>query len=293
MPELGYFAPDEYLKPNSIEEVVNLLQRYGDKARIVAGGTALYELAKRGMIPQVKKMIDLEYLNLRYVRSDEEGIKIGCMVKIYELANSPILDIHPYYSIKEAALNIRPVQIRNMATVGGEICSAIPFLDLPTVFLALDAKLRIIGPKGERKIDMDGFYFDYFLTSLGNGEFVIEVMIPKLPDKTGSAFLKFERTAVDLPLVNVGVSLMNKNGECKNVRIALGGGRTHVRIKSLERALEGKRFNDKILDDIVQSLSDEFKPISSAHASTEYKLEIAKILLRDALLIAYKRSQGD
>jgi len=287
------FKLDQYLRPETLEGAIQILQKYGNAAKIVAGGTQVYEVAKRGMMPNVKVLVDIERLGLSFIRPQEGGVTVGAGTTITQILESQVFRRAPYTVVREACNNIRPTQIRNMATVGGEICSGLSFLDLPTCLLALDASLTLVGPNGPREVALDGFYLDYFLTALKPTEILTETLIPNPFDRTGGAFLKLERTSIDLALINIAVVLsLNGKGECQKARIALGGGRTPIRIKRAEKALEGKKIESHSAESISQLVMDDFKPVGGVHASAAYKKKMSRVLAKEAITKANIKAQS-
>jgi CO/xanthine dehydrogenase FAD-binding subunit len=286
------FRPTDYLEPTTPEEVCGLLSEYGKHARIIAGGTVIYELAKRGLAEEVKQLISLRQVPLRYVRSDEKGLHVGAMITLAELASTA--DISGVQSLRvllEALHEIRPMQVRTVATVGGEICTSLPLLDLPPALLAVDAFAVIQGPSGRRSSPLGEFLIDFFLNALKKGEFLVEALIPKQPEPSGSAFLKFGRTAYDFNLVNVATRItLTSDGRCGNARIILGGvGRVPIRAEGSEKEIKGQRINDQIAAKAGEALG-EFKVIPQIHGDAEYKRDIARVLVRDCLKRAAERA---
>jgi len=262
---------------------VQALQQHGLKARILAGGTTFYELAKRGMMPEVETIVDLSKLDLAYAKRDGDSVAIGSMTILTDLLNSGVCRSPGCEAIEDFLTRFTPIQIRNLATVGGEFCSGIPFLDLPVVALALGATLQIVGLNGNRDVSVESFFLDYFLVDLKRGEYLAEIRIPKARLATASAFANFKRTATDLSLVNVAVSLtLAKNNMCEDISIGLGGmGQTPLRAHKIEANLRGKQIDESHFEKAVEPV-EELVPTSSVHASPWYKKEVCKILIRDA-----------
>jgi CO/xanthine dehydrogenase FAD-binding subunit len=289
---MARFRPTNFVSPSSSEEAVTVLKQAGSKARILAGGTTFYEMAKRGMMPEVDQILDLSKLNLAYVKQSEESYSIGAMMILTDLMKSGIGHERGLEALDDFLTRFTPIQIRNLATVGGELCAGVPFLDLPVVALALDAQFKIVGSAGSRIIPAESFFLDYFLVELKRGEYLSELVIPK-PKRaaTCSAFCNLKRTATDLSLVNVASKVtVGKDGKLEEVHIGLGGmGSVPIRPREVERALIGKKADQLELPKALKSIN-ELSPISSVHASPWYKKEVCKILVRDALQLAIKRA---
>jgi CO/xanthine dehydrogenase FAD-binding subunit len=288
---LPSFAPTEYLFPDTLEEATRLLFEFGDRAKIIAGGTMIYELAQKGMIPKIDKLVDLRKLGLDKVSSSKDGIRIGSFVGINELANKKLFEAPPYKVVGESLSKVEPEQVRNVATIGGEICGSTPFFDLPPALIASSAQLIIVGPKGDRITRVEDFFLDYLLTDLRRGEFLKEVFLPRPPGMTGSCFLKYGRTAFDYPLVNMAVRITMDDSKCREARVgACGITPVPARLKTIEKVLEGKKIDDSVIKSACQ-LIENFHPSGKVHASPWYKLHIAKLLLRDGINTAISRTR--
>lgn len=286
------FRPQQYLAPTSVSELMMILAADGEAARPIAGGTLLHELGKRGMISKVKKLVDLRGLGLDYVKSEEDRFIVGSMTTLTRLLRSGVCDWLGMGALRDLLSRFTPLQIRNMATVGGEVCAAVPFLDLPPVLISLDAALNIQGPKGNRVVPIENFYVDYFLSDISFDEILLEVQIPRFKGKVGSAFMNIKRNAVDLALLNASAKLEldSKGDRCVSARVAVGGiNRTVVRATKVEGQLNGVRVDYATAMKAAAALAVA-KPISSIHASSDYKKSILPVLLADCILKAYERA---
>lgn len=281
----------DYFEPTTPEEVCGLLSQYGKQARVIAGGTAIYELAKRDMASEVKQLVSLRKVPLKYVRRDEQGLHVGATTPLAELAGSSEVNSDPLQVLADALREIRPMQVRAVATVGGEICTSLPLLDLPPALLALDTIAIIQGESGRRTIPLNEFLVDFFLNALNRSEFLVEALIPKQPECSGSAFLKFGRTAYDFNLVNVATRLtLAQDGTCSDARIILGGvGRVPLRAAASENEIKGRRIDDETVARAAQALG-EFKAIPQIHGDAGYKRDIARVLVRDCVRRAAERT---
>lgn len=272
------------MKPTSIAETIAILKEYGLDAKIIAGGTELNELAKRGMLPHVRKLVDIEGLALDHINESEAGVTIGAMVTVADLMNAPAIVNNPAYAaVNEAVKRIQPLQVKNVATIGGALCSSLPLFDLPTAVLSVDATLRAVGPNGLREIQADRFFLDYFLPALHVGELVTEIRLPPFLDRTVSGFEKLQLTAEDLALANAAVRItVDSDGKCQDARICLGGrGTTRLptRAKKAERVVAGSTLDDSALERAAKMASDEIRPVSDHRASSSYRRHVARVIL--------------
>lgn len=279
------FKPTAFFEPATVDEACELLSQYGKHARILAGGTAIYELAKRGLVDEVRQLISLRTVPLKYVRRDEQGVHVGATTTLADfMAAQEVVADPSLRAVFEALHEIRPMQVQSVATVGGEICTSLPLLDLPPALLAVDTTVVIQGKKGRRTLPLGEFLVDFFLNALGKGELMVEALIPKQPERSSSVFLKFGRTAYDFNLVNVACRLaFAMDGTCSGARIFLGGvGRVPLRAVTSEEKLKGERVNEKSISRAVDSL-EKFRAIPQIHGDSEYKRDVALVLIRECL----------
>lgn len=286
--ENNLFRPAEYFKPTSVDEAVRLLAQYGEKGACIAGGTDL--LVEKN--PQVEALIDIADLGLNYIKSDGQVLRIGATTTFAEIEASPILSNGPYNIVARAAHEVGTPQIRNRATIGGNICSAVPSADSAPVLLVLDTTLNITGPTGERATDIAGFFQDVRKNALDKGELLTEIQLPSLPTRTGTAFIKKGRVAAaDLAMVNVAVRLTTAaDNTCQDVRIALGAvAPTPLRAKEAEAMLSGEKPREELLRQVAACASEEIRPISDVRSSAEYRTILSRILVEQALREAVAR----
>ncbi len=284
------FKPAEWIAPKTVEEALDVLQKR--KARIIAGGTGVYELAKRGMLPDAEVLLDLQSLNLEFVRVDGNVLKIGAMSRFTWLLKQAVFQRPELGGLLDSMKNVKPAQVRNVATAGGAISISLPFLDFAPSTLAFDASVVLVGAGGkQRTLTVDKFFLDYLLPDLRKGEILTEIQIPIVPS-SGSAFMKLGRTAGDFALVNVCARLtFDKSGKCTDSRISLGGiANTPVRSKKGESALKGQKLTKEIVAKAAEGVSSEFEPTPSVHGSPWYKKEISKTLTRDVVYKAAERA---
>src|SRR5258708_14878312 len=211
----------EYLRPNTIPEAIALLQQYGDDAKILSGGQSLipmmkFRLARPGYLIDINRISGLSSIK-------EEGgyLKIGGLTREAELENS--LLIHSKYPIiLDTAGVIADPQVRNMATLAGNLAHGDPANDHPATMLALGAQVVAAGSQGERVLPIESFFVTLFTTELQPDEIVTEIRIPTPPPKSGGAYLKLERKVGDFATAGVAVQLTaDGGGICQKVGIGL------------------------------------------------------------------------
>jgi carbon-monoxide dehydrogenase medium subunit len=257
---------------------------------VLAGGQSLLGLLKLRLAAPTA-LVDISKLSdLSYVREDGDRLAIGALTTHDTIEHS--LTIKEKFTIlNEAASKIGDQQTRNLGTVGGSACHADPAADLPTALRVLDAEFVIKGRNGERVVPAQDFFVDIFATAVGHDEVLTEIRLPYLPPKSGSAYIKHSLREHDSAIVNVGTVLtVGDRNACKDVRIGLGAaGPTPLRATSAEQHLKGKTFDDKMIVEAAEKATEGADPPSDVHGSSEYRLEMIKVLTRRSLRLALSR----
>lgn len=289
-----YLAPTEFHRAEVDEEVVALLEHYDGAALILAGGTFVHGLEARGLLRDVRALIDVGRLDGHRVEAGADGLRIGAATRCATLAADAAVGAEPWLGAVADALSTMPLQIRNAATVGGSVATACALFDLPVALAALGGRVGATGRGGTRRIDLDGFVRGMFVNALDDGEFVSTVEVPQPPDRTASAFTKLEANANDLAVVNAAVSVTldaNGDGACTAARIVVGGGvgAAPVRASSAERVLEGAALDEETLRAAGEAAADDLDPQSDHRASGGYRKRVAGVLVRRGLERALAR----
>ncbi len=280
----------EYLSPQSLPEACALLARYGDSARVLAGGSDLLVKMKDGLMkPAV--LVSLKNLDsLKAIRYETgRGVIIGARATHNEVMNNSLLQ-EKYRSVCEAAHSMAADQIRNIGTVGGNLVNAVPSADMPPILIALDSQARIVGTSGERVVPLEEFFLGPGKTVLENGEILAEIIIPDQPT-TGSNYIKFGlRRAGALAVAGVASSVTLSDGTCRDVRIVLGAvAPTPMRARQAEKVLRGKKIGQELIDEAGKVAGAESKPISDIRGSIDYRRNLVNILTRRSLKAAIEK----
>jgi carbon-monoxide dehydrogenase medium subunit len=284
----------EYLAPQTVREVCKLLSQYKGRVKIIAGGTdLLVKMKDRELTPQylvgIKKIENLNYIHYNAVT----GLRIGAMTSNQSLANSPIVR-EKFPILAMAAAEIGTPQIRNMGTVGGNLCNAAPSADTASPLIALGATVKLVNSKRERTIDLEKFFTGPGETVLKDDELLTEIQVPSLPPRTGGTYLKlFSRGSVDIGTVGVAVMLtLGKDENCHRARIVLAAvGPTPLRAKRAEEVIEGKKIEDGIVEKTAQSAVEEAQPISDVRSSVEYRREMVRIFTKQAIIQSLEQAK--
>lgn len=281
----------EFCLPESGSEVVSLLDKYGDGALFVAGGTFVHGLEARGFLSGVEALIDLRNLGLNTIQSEKRGIRAGATVNFAGLEHLPGIETPAFGALRDA-LAYPPAQIKNLATVGGSIAAACPFFDVPAAFQVLDGVVTVQGRDGPRELRLDEVYSGLFENSLETDEFVASLLLPKQDARAASAYLKLETNANDLALVGVAVRItVGRKDKISDARVVLGGGLndTFVRSQAAETVLNGELANEDLFQRAADAIAADIDPISDHRCSAEYRAEIGRVYVKRALHQAMQR----
>jgi CO/xanthine dehydrogenase FAD-binding subunit len=277
--------------PSTLEEALALLAGYGERARILAGGTdLLVEFRSAAALPAV--VIDISRLReLRRVYISEEGLRIGASATHAEIMHAaPVRELFP--ALCEAAHSIGAVQTRNLGTLGGNLASGVPSMDSGPTLLALAAEVVLASARGQRRLNLDDFFIGPRKTSLAPDELLVEVIMPHASFGKAAAFLKIGlRKGQALALVNAAAALALQDGRFIAPRIALGAvAPTVMRASRAEGFLSGQPASAGIIAEAARIAATEAKPISDFRASAEYRRELVAVLTRRALHQACARA---
>jgi carbon-monoxide dehydrogenase medium subunit len=305
----------EYLKPKTLDEALALLNQFGKKATLIAGGTDVIVLVKQKNIsPDV--LISLQGIpGLDQIQYDGT-LRIGPMVTHRAIEKSEWIR-KQFSALADAVDVLGSVQIRNVATIGGNICTAAPSADTVAPLLALGAQVKVKGAKSERTIPIDQFFTGPGETVLLQGEILTEISIPSPPPNTGSAYWKHQRRqALDLPILGVAVflslnkatvtcpdllcttspistvlhSLEEDELGCKEIRIALGvAAPTPMRATKAEALLRGKKISDELLEEVAETAAKEAQPRDSIRGEAWYRRDMIKVLVKRMAMKSIER----
>jgi carbon-monoxide dehydrogenase medium subunit len=277
-------APFEYFAPETVEEAVALLARYGDDARPLAGGQSLIPVLNfRLARPAV--LIDLNRIaSLTGVQATEGGLRIGAMTRQREAERSALI-ARAAPLLAEALPHVAHPQIRSRGTLGGSLAHADPAAELPAVALALDANLRLKSARGERRLEARDFFTGLFSTALAADELLVEFELPPLPDGTSVAFEEIARRHGDYALLGIAaVVTLDAAGVCNRARLAyINAGPGPQRAPSAEKILVGRRLDARAIDECADAALADLRPSADVHASIAYRRQLTGVLTKRAL----------
>jgi CO/xanthine dehydrogenase FAD-binding subunit len=275
------------LEPTSVKEVCDILQHNND-TRVIAGGTDLLVNMKKKVImagtlislDKISELKDVSY-------SGKTGLTMGSMVRIADVAESPIIKTN-YSILATAADKLGSLQIRNRATIGGNICSARPAADTIGPLIAYGAVAQIASSGGAREEAIETIFKGPGQTTIGKGEFLTGITIKSPEDNTESSYIKFGiRRAMDIAVVSVTSLITLKNGTCSLARLVLGAvAPTFIRCPKAEEFLLGKDLSEDVAEQASRLATAASRPISDFRASADYRRNLVQVLVKRSLLEA-------
>jgi len=281
----------EYLRPATIPEAIALLQQHGDDAKILSGGQSLIPMMKL-RIARPAYLVDINRIpGLSYVKEEGGFLKIGGLTREAELEASPLVR-SKYPILLDTAHVIADPQVRNLATVAGNLAHGDPANDHPATMLALGGQIVATGLRGERIIPIEDFFVTLFTTALQQGEILTEIRIPSPPAHSGGAYFKLERKVGDFATAAVAAQVtLDGSGAVQKVGIGLTNvGPTPIKAKKAEDFLRGEKMDAASIAQAAQFAADEAQPSSDLRGPAEYKKGLVKELAKRALSRAAERA---
>jgi len=278
-----YPPPFGYVRVSSLEEAIKVLES-DEGARVLAGGQSLIPMLKLRLI-RPTYLVDINKIpSLSYIEVGKDYVRIGPLVRHRQLEMDRELGrIYPI--IPEAASQIGDPQVRNMGTMAGSLAHADPAADWPAVLIALRARIRVMGPSGERVIPIEELIEGPFMTTLRRGELIREIMIPTPTGNVRSSYAKLKRRAGDFAIVGAAVVLkLGSDGSVEDASIGLTAvGPKPVRAREAEDALRGRRLSRDVIEDAAEKAMSIANPPSDIRGSAEYKRAMVKVMVRRAI----------
>ncbi len=274
----------KYLRPETIEEACSMLSQFNGKARVIAGGTDLMVNMKQ-KTDSPAYLVDISYFpglnTIEY--NEEDALKIGALCTHSDIESSSVIQ-GKFNILAQACRSIGSVQIRNLGTIGGNLCNASPSADSAPALLGLDAKARIFGSAGENAVELAKFFTGPGETILKPNEILTGIDISTISPHSSAVYLKLSpRRAMDLAVVGVAIVLwLSADGSiCTDIRIALGAvAPVPIRAFKAEEIIRGQKLNNTLIDETARVAAEETKPITDLRGSVEYRKEMVKVLTR-------------
>lgn len=288
-----YPAEFDYYRPQSLAEALDLLKRFGDDAKLLAGGHSLLP-AMRLRLARPKVLIDISRLpELAYIRREDGAVAIGALTLHSQVEHSHLLAASAS-AFPDAARVLADVQVRNRGTVGGALAHADPAADYPAVVLALGATIHVAGPAGTRTIAADQFFFGPFITALAQGEIVTEIRVPAAEPGTGSAYIKFVRRANEYAYAGVAAWVtVDAGGVCRAARVAVTAVGPHAyRATETEEALVGRVLTHYVVQSAAARVTTGIDITDDPYVPADYRSHLATVIAAQAIAVARDRAMA-
>ncbi len=287
-----YPAAFEYHAPGSVEEAIQLLGRYEDEGKLLAGGHSLLPVMKL-RFAQPKHLIDLRKIpGLAGIREEGNAVIIGAMTTHWMVQSSDVIR-RKLPILAETASRVGDPLVRNMGTIGGSLAHADPAADLPATILVLGAELNAVGPGGPRKIQADEFFVDLMTSALEPNEVLTEIRIPVPPAGTGGAYEKYPHPASGYAIAGVAALVTLDDGRIRSARVGITGlANKATRAAGVEEELAGKTADAATLESAAARAAEGLEPRDDLQGSADYKAHLARVYARRALTRAVERAKG-
>ena len=282
----------ELAVPGSVDECLQILAKRGPDTKVVAGGTDLLPQLKNGVL-KPGWVVDLSAVaELRTISDGPDGgLRIGASVTARELELDARVRSR-FAALAESAAMVGSVQVRNLATLGGNLCNAAPSADMAPPLLALDAEAVIAGPSGQRRVSMASFFLGVRRTVLAPGELLLEIIVPAQGAQSGGNYLRHTpRRELDIAVVGVASQITLTGGKCTTARIALAAvAPVPLRATDAEQALVGQPLTPQQIERAAELASGAARPIDDHRGSIEFRNHLVRVLTRRTLTTALQRA---
>lgn len=277
--------PFEYHEPVTVEETLELAGRHGDELRLLAGGTALLLMIRYGIVRPAHVATLHRLDELKGIRREGDTLRIGALTPHAEIAASPLVQEHCPV-LAAAASRVATAAIRNMGTIGGNLCYAESASDPGPALLSLGASVVLRRPGGSRTVPLAGaFYRGLYETAMEEGEILVAVDVPHQPRPGAGTYIKWSpRSLEDKALVGVAAIVRGSSGVCEELRLAVGGvNATPIRLSRAEATARGQRLGEELFRAIAHEAAGETDPIADVQGSAEYRRDMVGVWVARAL----------
>lgn len=278
----------EYFAPSTLAEAASLLERYDGQAVFLAGGTDVLPMMKFRMLTP-RYLINLKRISgLDHIREEAGELRIGALTTIADINDSDLIK-RKFLALSESTAVFATPQIRNMATLGGNICRSSPAADTVPALMSFDAELKLVGARGERRVPLSDF-FKGAKQNVLEREILTEITIPIAKGNRGAAFIKLTRNSSDLAKVNGAVSITIRGRRCEDIRIVLGAvaSRT-IRAPKAENAARGRDIDDRLAEEVARIAAADILPITDARSTASYRKQVSEVVVRRLIEAAVAR----
>ncbi|HLJ68784.1 MAG TPA: xanthine dehydrogenase family protein subunit M [Chloroflexota bacterium] len=283
-------AEFDYVRPEGLQEAVQMLAQYGDDGKVLAGGQSLIPLLKlRFATPRV--LIDINRVSgLDHARVEGGHLAIGALTRQAQLVHSQLVQQHAP-ALAAASPQVADPIVRNWGTIGGSLAHADPAGDAGAVMIAADAQLVALSARGERAIEAREFFAGPFTTTLQPDELLVEIRMPLASGRVFGTYYKLERKVGDFATVGVAVHLDMDDGICRRAGIGLTAvAESNVEAREAEAVLAGRRLDEETIVEAARLAAAAADPKSDVRGSSEYKRDVVRVYVQRALRQAMARA---
>ena len=286
-------AAFDYIAPLSLDEALRVLAAHGEEAKLLAGGHSLLPLLKL-RLANPKLVIDLSRIpGLSNIGQEGDKIVIGALATHYQIESSKLLETKCPL-LPQTARAIGDVQVRNRGTIGGSLTHADPSADWPAAILALGGEMKLLGPKGERRVPSEKFFLGAMTTAVEPTEILTEIQVPGALRRSGSAYLKMAQQASGFAIVGVAAWLrVDTKGRCEDIGIGVTGLTDKpFRARTVEERLRGNKLTPKLIEESASQVAEGADPLEELHASAKFRAHLAQVYTSRAIQEATRRIRG-
>ena len=274
----------KFIQPESFPEAVETLARYGDEAKIIAGGTAVVLMLQQKLIaPEV--LVSLGRVpEMDYIQAEADGLHVGPLALLRDVALSPVVQ-QQVPALAQSCAEVGNVRIQNQATLGGNLAEADYASDPPAVLVALDASVSISGPSGDRTVPLADFLLGFYTTVLEPDEVISEIFVPSLPNNSRMTYLKYKsRSSEDRPCVGVAAVATCKDEICTDLRVAIGAAcEIPARLAEVESLAKGHPLSDELVYEIAAGYAANIDTLDDLRGSPWYRTQMVRVHVQRAL----------
>jgi CO/xanthine dehydrogenase FAD-binding subunit len=283
-----------FIHATDLKHAVNLLDKYGDEAKVAGGTTVFLTMARQGLIlcPYVVGISKLK--ELKYIKKENGQLCIGALTTHRDIEKSEILQKGSMSILSQMEADVASVQIRNRGTIGGNLAYAEPNCDPPPVLLALNANIEISSATGKRMVPISSFYKGLYYPDVNANEIITKIVMPILPENYRGYYYKFtQRKGMDKPFIGVAAVLCVENNIFKDVRIAIGSmAEKPFRAVKAEESLVGKKVSSAVIEQAGKLAAEGVECLPDLRCSEEYKVKVLPVIVKRAInkaVEAYKK----
>ena len=277
----------EYYQPRTLSEAHGMMERLKGNARYIAGGTDLMIRLKQKIV-EPEALISLRDIEELRGLEYNGSLRIGSMTLFRDLERNTLIKDN-FQALAGAVSVLANPQVRNVATVGGNLCNAAPSAECAPPLLVMDAVLTLEGPGGIRQAPVADFFMGPGKSSMEPAEILSFITVPEMEPHTGTAFFKIGRVSQDIAIVNAAVLVVMDGETCRKARVAVGAvAPTPLRLFKTEEFLEGKKLIPEILEEMAAMVEEEVRPITDIRSTEAYRRTVSGVLVKRAVAQAVK-----